>query len=65
MSAFERRLTRLATTLSFRDSLGEVAKNVPPPSSMVFGHDPIQCRVEWRIHGREGALRTNFAKSKM
>ena len=34
---------------------------------MVFGLDPIQCRVKWRNQGqreRVGALRTNYAKSR-
>ena len=49
MGAFERRLACLATTTSFRDDIG--AKNAPPPQSMVFALDPIQCRVKWRNQG--------------
>ena len=55
MSALERRLTRLAMTLSFRDNLGEVVKNAPPPREWCLVESPFNAGLNGgSMEGREG-----------
>ena len=51
---FRSRLTRLAATLSFRDNLGEVAKNAPPSRQSCLAETPFNAGLSGGSMGERG-----------
>ena len=62
---FERRLSSLATTLSFRDNLGEVAKSAPPPRQWCLAETLFNAGLSGGSTGeREGGIENKLCKVK-